>query len=60
MIKYISQFVVAMVLWCAAMFGAWLGGADPGWWTLALGAFFSVLIIAGVAIHESTSKEKKP
>jgi membrane protein YdbS with pleckstrin-like domain len=53
MIKYLAQFIVLMVLWFAIMFGAWLGGADPGWWTVGIGVVVSLVIIGAIITHKS-------
>jgi hypothetical protein len=54
MIKYLAQFIVLMTLWFAAMFGACLGGADPGWWTVGIGVVASLVIIGAIITHKKS------
>lgn len=52
MIRNAALFILILVLLYAAMFGAWLGGANPGPWTHAIAWFFAALLTAAIIIHE--------
>jgi hypothetical protein len=52
--KLIAQFIVVFVLCCAVIFGAWLGGAEPGAWSFTLAAVFSVVIVGAIITHKSS------
>lgn len=47
-LKLVAQWLLCMTFCVAAIFGAWLAGADPSAWTFALGGWFSALLVAFV------------
>lgn len=44
-LKLIAQFIVVYMFVLAAIFGAWLAGAEPSAWAFVLGAYASVLLV---------------
>lgn len=43
--KLLARLIVVLVLIYAAIFGAWLAGADPSKWTFIQGGFVSLIIV---------------
>lgn len=48
--RHIVPLLITLALTHAAIFGAWLGGAEPGPWAYRLAWAFSFLLVAGVAL----------
>jgi hypothetical protein len=38
---FITRYIVCLLLTNGLILGAWLGGANPSWWTFTLAAVFS-------------------
>jgi hypothetical protein len=48
--RYIIHLVIVLVLTHAAIFGAWLAGAQPGAYAFVLAWFFSFMLVTGVTL----------